>query len=91
MTIPITPDLRITKLDDLNWAVQERKVPEKGKKAGQETWHNRSYHVSIGQACRNAATGLCDENAVSTLLEYGKNLDASCALVEKRVNEALKG
>lgn len=53
MIIPINADWRIAS-DRHCWAVEQRRVAQSGKNAGQESWTATGYYPSLGAAVRGA-------------------------------------
>ena len=83
-TIQITKDLRVRKLDDLNWAVERELTPKQGKNAGVPRWDNETYQPTLGDACAWMARNLADElvNDVDSLMAYADQL--------RRIGEDIK-
>lgn len=74
-TIPLSEDFRVKKMDDLNWALQCRRIPKEGKDKGVVLWDNFSYHQDLGSACLYAAQRLADEAVdIDALATYADRL-----------------
>lgn len=48
-TIPVSDSYRLAK-DEYSWAVEELRVPQKGKLAGVATWQAKKWFPSLGHA-----------------------------------------
>ena len=78
-TILIYKNFRVRDSDSLNYVVEEQKIAEKGKNAGEVTWRNRGYCTTgkaalillerclVQQAQDVAATEVKAELSASTL------------------------
>ena len=76
MIIPIDENFRISS-DKYQWIIQERKVTETGKNAGQERWANVSYWGTVQGAVKGLSglmIWLCDSESLIGVLEYIEKL-----------------
>jgi len=80
--IQVTDKYRLSKIDDLNWAIQEATTIKDSKKNpelnGTIKWSNISYHGSLAMACTRLAKNITDEVTVQTLNEYAEVLKRQC-------------
>ena len=94
MIIQINDKYRIERLDDLNYCIQQVAFAKKdGKtyKKGEAYWTNKSYHPTVGAACKYFATVTAqDDPEAPTLAEYGELLEARADHLRDRVNEMLE-
>ena len=76
MIIPIDENFRISS-DKYQWIIQERKVTETGKNAGQERWANVSYWGTVQGAVKGLGelmVRLHDSDTLTDALEYIEKL-----------------
>lgn len=93
MIISVTDKYRLRKLDDLNWAIEERKVSgTKAKVAGNESWKPFWYSLNLSQAAKRLARLLTDEmdgsDVPATLQEYSIALDKQIDHLVERIEAA---
>lgn len=77
--------VRVT-TDDWNYIIQEKRVAEKGKMAGQVYWATRSYHTSI----QSLSHALTDVFAPKTDIRILKDVNALEKALEKSITRLEK-
>jgi hypothetical protein len=91
-TIQITEELRVRKLDDLNWSIEIRRIPKEGKQKGETLWDNESYQPTLGDACRWIARNLTDEKLdIDSLEAYGDQFRRIGEDIKETVNAFVQG
>lgn len=78
-------DIRVT-TDDWNYIVQEKRVAEKGKSAGQVYWATKSYHTSVS----SLSHALADAFAPKTDIRILKDVNALEKALEKSITRLEK-
>ncbi len=78
-------DIRVT-TDDWNYIVQEKRVAEKGKTAGQVYWATKSYHTTLSSLSR----ALVDAFAPKTDIRILKDVNALEKALEKSITKLEK-
>ena len=96
--IQINEQYRINHLDDLNYAIQEKKVAGQDEKSlaklkdkskvGEVRWTNVSYHRDLAQACTRLAKTLTDETVCESLEAYADTLKRHCDALAASVHVA---
>lgn len=102
ITIPISPEHRFRKLDDLNWSLDFAKERTKDSKPdakipfkkGDKYWEPTYYYTSLGSAAADLARILADDPAhadtVDSLQVYADLLRRVSRDLEATINEAIR-
>jgi len=90
MIIPINDDYQIAKIDDMNWCIQQRRVAESGKSAGEARWVSTHYYMTVAQCCKRLALTIADSADATTLHDYAAELHKITREMVRRVEEAVK-
>ena len=90
MIIPVNDDYQIAKFDEMNWCIQQRKIAESGKSAGEARWVSTHYYMTVAQCAKRLALTIADSADATTLHDYAAELHKITQEMVKRVKEAVK-
>lgn len=79
-------DYRIHRKDTMNWCVEVKHIPTKGKNKGNVTWKNKGYYPRFDQACTSLLDKTINESDLKSLSDMAKLI----RLTRKRIIDEIK-